>query len=89
MIVTGQADNSQLVSTNAIPPESCMGDRAGESPSEGLTEALLSYGFETDRLKTGTPARVDSRSVDFTNLEAQHGDKQVKWFSFDDKVGCT
>lgn len=60
--------------------------RAGESPSEGLTEALLSYGFETDRLKTGTPARVDSRSVDFTNLEAQHGDKQVKWFSFDDKV---
>ncbi len=60
--------------------------RAGEAASEGLTEALLAHGFETDRLKTGTPARVDSRSVDFTHLEAQPGDEQVKWFSFDEEV---
>jgi len=40
----------------------------------GLTEELVRLGFETDRLKTGTPARVDSRTVDFTNLEAQPGE---------------
>ncbi|KAJ4831431.1 hypothetical protein Tsubulata_037044 [Turnera subulata] len=57
--------------------------RAGESASEGLTENLLRLGFETDRLKTGTPARVDIRTVDFSGLEPQHGDEEVKWFSFD------
>ena len=51
-----------------------------------MTEALLALGFETDRLKTGTPARVDKRSIDFTRLEAQPGDEQVKWFSFDEEV---
>ncbi|KAF9609755.1 hypothetical protein IFM89_018203 [Coptis chinensis] len=57
--------------------------RAGESASYGLTENLQSFGFETDRLKTGTPARVDSRTVDFSGLEPQHGDEEVSWFSFD------
>ncbi|KAJ9535493.1 LOW QUALITY PROTEIN: hypothetical protein OSB04_un001380 [Centaurea solstitialis] len=57
--------------------------RAGESASYGLTENLQSLGFETDRLKTGTPARVDSRTVDFSVLEPQHGDEEVNWFSFD------
>nr|XP_043629697.1 tRNA uridine 5-carboxymethylaminomethyl modification enzyme MnmG [Erigeron canadensis] len=57
--------------------------RAGESASLGLTEYLQSLGFETDRLKTGTPARVDSRTVDFSLLEPQHGDEEVHWFSFD------
>ncbi|KAL7608640.1 hypothetical protein Lser_V15G14112 [Lactuca serriola] len=57
--------------------------RAGESASHGLTEHLQSLGFETDRLKTGTPARVDSRTVDFSVLEPQHGDEEVNWFSFD------
>ena len=60
--------------------------RAGEAASEGLTEALLALGFETDRLKTGTPARVDKRTIDFTHLQAQPGDEQVKWFSFDEEV---
>lgn len=60
--------------------------RAGEAASEGLTEALLALGFETDRLKTGTPARVDKRTLDFTHLQAQPGDEQVKWFSFDEEV---
>ncbi|CAA6660416.1 unnamed protein product [Spirodela intermedia] len=57
--------------------------RAGESASHGLTENLQQLGFETDRLKTGTPARVDYRSVDFSGLEPQHGDDEVGWFSFD------
>ncbi|KAK9096215.1 hypothetical protein Sjap_021712 [Stephania japonica] len=57
--------------------------RAGESASLGLTENLQHLGFETDRLKTGTPARVDCRTVDFTGLEPQHGDEEVSWFSFD------
>ncbi|KAM7523480.1 hypothetical protein LguiA_013382 [Lonicera macranthoides] len=57
--------------------------RAGESASHGLTENLQRLGFETDRLKTGTPARVDSRTVDFSALEPQHGDEEVSWFSFD------
>ncbi|MED6156413.1 hypothetical protein PIB30_014162 [Stylosanthes scabra] len=60
--------------------------RAGESASHGLTENLQRLGFETDRLKTGTPARVDIRTVDFSGLEPQHGDKEVSWFSFDPDV---
>jgi len=47
--------------------------RAGEAASHGLSDKLLDLGFETDRLKTGTPARVDSRTVDFSRLEAQPG----------------
>ncbi|KAM1027234.1 hypothetical protein ACFX2A_041022 [Malus domestica] len=57
--------------------------RAGESASLGLTENLQRLGFETDRLKTGTPARVDCRTVDFSGLEPQRGDEEVGWFSFD------
>eukprot|EP00873_Tetraselmis_striata_P040718 jgi/Tetstr1/460982/TSEL_006134.t1 len=57
--------------------------RAGEAPSVGLTEALQDLGFETGRLKTGTPARVDRRTVDFSHMEVQPGDEQVSWFSFD------
>lgn len=60
--------------------------RAGEFAAEGLTETLNQLGFETGRLKTGTPARVDKRSLDYTNLEPQPGDVQVRWFSFDPSV---
>ena len=56
--------------------------RAGESASHGLTENLQRLGFETDRLKTGTPARVDCRTVDFSGLEPQHGDEEVLPFNF-------
>ena len=48
---------------------------------------LTGLGFETDRLKTGTPARVDSRTVNLASLEAQPGDADVRWFSFDSSVG--
>lgn len=57
--------------------------RAGEAPSVGLTEDLVSKGFEADRLKTGTPARVDARTVAFGALEAQPGEEEDRWFSFD------
>ncbi len=57
--------------------------RAGEFAVEGLTETLQELGFETDRLKTGTPARVDRRSVDFTKMEPQPWDPELRWFSFD------
>ena len=60
--------------------------RAGEAPSTALTEVLTGLGFEMDRLKTGTPARVDSRTVNFASLEAQPGDPDVRWFSFDRSV---
>jgi tRNA uridine 5-carboxymethylaminomethyl modification enzyme len=57
--------------------------RAGEQPAEGLTEALQALGFHTDRLKTGTPARVDRRSVDLDRLEEQPSDACDRFFSFD------
>lgn len=60
--------------------------RAGEFAAEGLTETLNQLGFETGRLKTGTPARVDKRSLDYTKLEPQPGDEEVRWFSFDPDV---
>ncbi|BAB75260.1 tRNA uridine-5-carboxymethylaminomethyl(34) synthesis enzyme MnmG [Anabaena sp. FACHB-709] len=60
--------------------------RAGEFAAEGLTETLNRLGFETGRLKTGTPARVDKRSVDYSKMQLQPGDAEVRWFSFDPDV---
>lgn len=57
--------------------------RAGEFAAVGLTETLQQMGFEVDRLKTGTPARVDKRSVDYSKMEPQPPDEEVRWFSFD------
>ncbi|MEA5503094.1 tRNA uridine-5-carboxymethylaminomethyl(34) synthesis enzyme MnmG [Halotia wernerae UHCC 0503] len=57
--------------------------RAGEFAAEGLTQTLNRLGFETGRLKTGTPARVDKRSVDYSKMTIQPGDEEVRWFSFD------
>jgi tRNA uridine 5-carboxymethylaminomethyl modification enzyme len=60
--------------------------RAGEFAAEGLTQTLNRLGFETGRLKTGTPARVDKRSVDYSQMTIQPGDEEVHWFSFDPEV---
>lgn len=60
--------------------------RAGEFAAVGLTETLNRLGFETGRLKTGTPARVDRRSINFDVLEPQPSDPEVRWFSFDPEV---
>jgi tRNA uridine 5-carboxymethylaminomethyl modification enzyme len=63
--------------------KSMAAGRAGEFAAEGLTQTLNRLGFETGRLKTGTPARVDKRSVDYSKMEIQPGDEEVRWFSFD------
>jgi tRNA uridine 5-carboxymethylaminomethyl modification enzyme len=58
------------------------GGRAGDAASHGITEALTEIGFEVGRMKTGTPARIDGRSVDFSLLEEQPGDAEPSKFSF-------
>jgi tRNA uridine 5-carboxymethylaminomethyl modification enzyme len=69
-----------------IGDKSMAAGRAGEFAATGLTDTLNRLGFETDRLKTGTPARVDRRSINFEVLEPQPGDEDVRWFSFDPEV---
>jgi tRNA uridine 5-carboxymethylaminomethyl modification enzyme len=66
--------------------KSMAAGRAGEFAAEGLTETLQRLGFETGRLKTGTPARVDKRTVDYSKMTPQPGDRDVRWFSFDPEV---
>jgi tRNA uridine 5-carboxymethylaminomethyl modification enzyme len=66
--------------------KSMVAGRAGEFAAEGLTQTLHRLGFETGRLKTGTPARVDKRSVDYSKITIQPGDEEVRWFSFDPDV---
>jgi tRNA uridine 5-carboxymethylaminomethyl modification enzyme len=58
------------------------GGRAGEPASEGLSENLKSLGLRVGRLKTGTPARLSARSIDFSKLESQPGDEKIRPFSF-------
>lgn len=56
--------------------------RAGEKPSLGLSPKLRDLGLKTGRLKTGTPARLDRRSINFELLELAPGDEKLNWFSF-------
>jgi tRNA uridine 5-carboxymethylaminomethyl modification enzyme len=58
------------------------GGRMGEKGATGITEQLVELGFETDRLKTGTPPRVDGRSLDYSKMEIQDGDEEVVGFSY-------
>lgn len=58
------------------------GGRAGESAAYGITEDLIKMGFEAGRMKTGTPPRVDSRSLDFSKMEEQPGDVNPSKFSY-------
>lgn len=58
------------------------GGRMGEKGASGLTEQLVELGFYSDRLKTGTPPRVDGRSLDYSKMEIQPGDEEVEGFSF-------
>ncbi len=66
-----------------VGDRSMAAGRAGEQAAEGLTEALAALGFVTGRLKTGTPARVDRRSVALDQLEEQPSDAHDRFFSFD------
>jgi tRNA uridine 5-carboxymethylaminomethyl modification enzyme len=60
------------------------GGRSGERASKGITEQLVSLGFESGRMKTGTPPRVDGRSLDYSKMEEQPGDENPGKFSFTD-----
>lgn len=63
--------------------EKCLaGGRPGEAAATGLTASLLSLGLKTGRLKTGTPPRVDGRTIDFSGLEVHPGDSTPSFFSF-------
>jgi tRNA uridine 5-carboxymethylaminomethyl modification enzyme len=62
------------------------GGRIAEKPSVGITEQLVSLGFESDRLKTGTPPRVDGRSLDYSKMEEQRGDEEIIGFSYRDTL---
>ena len=58
------------------------GGRTGEKAATGITEQLVSLGFESGRMKTGTPPRVDGRSLDFSKMIEQPGDEYPEKFSF-------
>lgn len=58
------------------------GGRISEKAATGITEQLVELGFESDRLKTGTPPRVDGRSLDYSKMETQDGDEEIVGFSF-------
>ena len=58
------------------------GGRMAEKAASGITEQLVELGFESDRLKTGTPPRIDGRSLDYTRMEEQPGDPELSGFSY-------
>lgn len=60
------------------------GGRMAEKAASGITEQLVEVGFESDRLKTGTPPRVDGRSLDYSKMEEQPGDTEIAGFSYKD-----
>lgn len=65
-----------------IGEKSFGGGRTGEKAATGITEQLVQLGFESGRMKTGTPPRVDGRSLDYSRMEAQYGDENPEKFSY-------
>lgn len=78
-----------LNGTIFIGTESWQGGRVGEAPAVGLSDQLREFGFEVARLKTGTPVRVDGRTIDFSKLTVQYGDDHPSKFSFSDTMPLT
>lgn len=58
------------------------GGRAGEKSAKGITEQLVQLGFQAGRMKTGTPPRIDGRTLDYSKMEVQHGDDHITGFSY-------
>jgi tRNA uridine 5-carboxymethylaminomethyl modification enzyme len=83
------ANGTFLNGTIYVGERKLSGGRIGEKSSLNLTERLVSYGFLSERMKTGTPARVDGRSLDFSKMEEQKGDENPGKFSFSDTVPPT
>ncbi len=77
-----------------VGPEQRPAGRAGEPPSHDLAESLKSFGFEWGRLKTGTPPRLDRKSIDFSRFAVEQGDRPPVPFSFEtdsidrDQIAC-
>ena len=68
-----------------IGEKNFQGGRVAEKAATGITEQLVSLGFESDRLKTGTPPRIDGRSLDYSKMEEQRGDDEIIGFSYLEK----
>ena len=75
-----------LNGTIYVGEDSWSGGRIGERSAQGLSDQLLSVGFEVDRLKTGTPVRIDGRTINFDALVEQPGDTQPQKFSYTDTL---
>lgn len=78
VVTTGTFLNGKLW----VGEKSLGGGRPGESASTGITGCLVNLGLKTGRLKTGTPPRLDGRTIDYTGLEIHPGDAQIRFFSF-------
>ncbi|OGI02202.1 MAG: tRNA uridine-5-carboxymethylaminomethyl(34) synthesis enzyme MnmG [Candidatus Melainabacteria bacterium GWF2_32_7] len=79
ILTTGTSLNGKIwIGLNSFPA-----GRAGEFSAVGLSESLAKLGFTVGRLKTGTPARVDARTIDFSRLIIQPGDQELNFFSFE------
>lgn len=94
-VITGmglEIESSSVVLTNGtflngiihIGEKQFGGGRAGESAAKGITEQLIELGFEAGRMKTGTPPRIDGRSLDYSKMEVQDGDNPPGRFSYTD-----
>ena len=95
-VITGlghQIQSKSVVLTNGtflngvihIGEKNFGGGRVGEKAATGITEQLVSLGFESARLKTGTPPRIDGRSLDYSKMEEQKGDDEIVGFSYLEK----
>ena len=79
ILTTGTSLNGKIF----IGLQSFPAGRLGEMPAIGLSDALIKLGFTVKKLKTGTPARVDARTIDYSKLIIQPGDEQLNFFSFE------
>lgn len=79
VLTTGTSLNGRIF----IGLQSFSAGRLGEMPALGLSESLIKLGFDVKKLKTGTPARVDARTIDFSKIEIQPGDEKLSFFSFE------
>lgn len=69
-----------------VGKQTTQGGRAGDSASYGITELLINMGFESGRMKTGTPVRIDARTLNFDQFEIQDGDKRPQKFSYSNET---